>query len=130
MAGNDLPMGLGALENPAQYAKASELTTIVVQAGNGEAATAGKRVLVHYTGFLTDGSKFDSSRDRAEPFSFTLGAGRVIKGWDQGVEGMKIGERRHLVIPAHLGYGVAGAGGVIPPNAVLIFDVELLKVGN
>ncbi|OGS91727.1 MAG: peptidylprolyl isomerase [Gallionellales bacterium GWA2_60_18] len=103
--------------------------------GEGAEATAGKLVLVHYTGWLHDeaapdqkGAKFDSSHDRAEPFDFPLGAGHVIKGWDQGVEGMKVGGQRTLVIPSDLGYGARGAGGVIPPNATLVFDVELLAV--
>jgi len=100
-----------------------------LQEGSGTEAKAGNMVHVHYTGWLTDGTKFDSSVDRGSPFSFKLGAGKVIKGWDEGVAGMKIGGKRKLTIPAQLGYGARGAGGVIPPNAELIFEVELLKVG-
>ncbi len=96
--------------------------------GTGTEATAGKNVSVHYTGTLTNGSKFDSSKDRNQPFVFPLGAGRVIKGWDEGVAGMKVGGVRKLTIPANLGYGAQGAGGVIPPNATLLFEVELLDV--
>jgi FKBP-type peptidyl-prolyl cis-trans isomerase FkpA len=96
--------------------------------GDGAEATAGKRVSVHYTGWLTDGSKFDSSVDRDSPFQFSLGAGMVIRGWDEGVQGMKIGGKRKLTIPPQLGYGERGAGGVIPPNATLVFDVELLEI--
>jgi peptidylprolyl isomerase len=96
--------------------------------GTGTTAVPGNMVHVHYSGFLTSGAKFDSSRDRGEPFSFPLGGGQVIKGWDEGVAGMKVGGQRQLRIPPGLGYGAAGAGGVIPPNATLIFDVELLGV--
>ena len=96
--------------------------------GQGEVATAGKTVSVQYTGWLPNGEKFDSSRDRNEPFSFTLGAGQVIAGWDEGVAGMKVGGRRKLVIPPDLGYGTAGAPPDIPPGATLVFDVELLSV--
>ena len=96
--------------------------------GQGAAAAAGQQVKVHYTGWLTDGTKFDSSKDRNDPFDFPLGAGRVIKGWDEGVQGMKVGGRRKLTIPPALGYGARGAGGVIPPNATLVFEVELLGV--
>ena len=96
--------------------------------GEGAEAAAGQQVSVHYTGLLENGSKFDSSKDRNEPFEFRLGAGQVIRGWDEGVAGMKEGGERKLTIPAELGYGASGAGGVIPPNAVLIFDVELIKV--
>jgi FKBP-type peptidyl-prolyl cis-trans isomerase FkpA len=99
-----------------------------LQVGTGAEAKAGQRVDVHYTGWLTDGKKFDSSLDRGKPFSFQLGAGQVIKGWDQGVAGMKVGGKRKLTIPADLGYGARGAGGVIPPNATLVFEVELLGV--
>jgi FKBP-type peptidyl-prolyl cis-trans isomerase len=99
-----------------------------VTVGSGAEAQAGNTVSVHYTGWLTDGTKFDSSVDRGQPFSFPLGAGRVIPGWDEGVAGMKEGGKRILVIPADLGYGANGAGGVIPPDATLVFEVELLDV--
>jgi FKBP-type peptidyl-prolyl cis-trans isomerase len=105
-----------------------ELKIEELKQGTGAEAKAGQTVSVHYTGTLTDGSKFDSSKDRGKPFEFPLGAGRVIKGWDQGVAGMKVGGVRRLTIPPHLGYGSRGAGGVIPPNATLIFEVELLGV--
>jgi FKBP-type peptidyl-prolyl cis-trans isomerase len=102
------------------------------QIGTGKEATRGKTVVVHYTGWLDDngekGTKFDSSLDRGKPFTFPLGSGRVIKGWDEGVAGMKVGGKRTLFIPAKLGYGSRGAGRIIPPNADLIFDVELLEV--
>jgi len=103
--------------------------------GSGAVAARGKQVTVHYTGWLYDpkaadkhGKKFDSSRDHGEPFSFALGAGRVIAGWDMGVSGMKVGGKRTLIIPSDLGYGARGAGGAIPPHATLVFDVELLDV--
>jgi FKBP-type peptidyl-prolyl cis-trans isomerase FkpA len=101
--------------------------------GTGATAAAGQQVTVHYTGWLLfggeKGRKFDSSKDRGDPFEFPLGAGHVIKGWDEGVQGMKVGGSRKLTIPPALGYGARGAGGVIPPNATLIFEVELLEVG-
>ena len=113
----------------------SELTKVDVKQGSGAEAIARKPVIVHYTGWIYDdskpdkkGAKFDSSRDRQTPFGFVLGAGKVIRGWDEGVVGMKVGGQRTLIIPPAMGYGERGAGGVIPPNATLIFDVELLEV--
>jgi FKBP-type peptidyl-prolyl cis-trans isomerase FkpA len=97
-----------------------------ITVGEGEAAQTGRTVSVHYTGWLTDGTKFDSSVDRNEPFDFPLGRGYVIRGWDEGVAGMQVGGKRKLTIPPDLGYGPRGAGGVIPPNATLVFEVELL----
>ena len=108
----------------------SGLQYVVINEGDGAQPQAGQRVFVHYVGTLEDGTKFDSSRDRGRPFDFTIGRGQVIKGWDEGVGDMKVGDRRKLIIPPELGYGARGAGGVIPPNATLIFDVELLRIGS
>ena len=109
-------------------AEVNELKIEDIKQGDGQEAKAGDTVSVHYTGTLTNGTKFDSSKDRNTPFDFDLGAGQVIEGWDQGVEGMKVGGVRKLTIPPDLAYGSRGAGGVIPPNATLIFEVELLGV--
>jgi FKBP-type peptidyl-prolyl cis-trans isomerase len=106
----------------------SGLSYMDIKEGAGEEARSGQQVTVHYTGYLVNGKKFDSSLDRNQPFTFTLGTGQVIKGWDEGVAGMKVGGKRKLIIPSDLGYGSRGAGGVIPPNAELVFDVELLGV--
>ena len=115
--------------DPAALTKtASGLQYQDVVTGTGTEATPGKVAVVHYTGWLTDGTKFDSSRDRGEPFSFPLGGGQVIAGWDEGVAGMKVGGRRKLVIPPDLGYGAGGSPPVIPPASTLVFDVELLEV--
>ena len=108
----------------------SGLKYIDIEEGTGATPSRGQRVTVHYTGTLEDGSKFDSSRDRKRPFDFTIGVGQVIKGWDEGLSTMKVGGRRQLIIPSELGYGASGAGGVIPPNATLVFDVELLRIGS
>ncbi len=113
---------------PMQVTTPSGLQYTDLKVGDGASPRAGQKVTVHYTGTLTDGKKFDSSRDRGSPFTFTIGEGQVIKGWDEGVIGMKIGGHRILKIPADLGYGARGAGGAIPPNATLLFDVELLGV--
>jgi FKBP-type peptidyl-prolyl cis-trans isomerase FkpA len=109
-------------------ANVTELKIEDLKAGNGAEAKSGDNVSVHYTGWLTDGKKFDSSVDRGSPFKFKLGAGMVIPGWDKGVAGMKVGGKRKLTIPPAMGYGERGAGGVIPPNATLVFEVELLGV--
>ena len=111
-----------------EITSASGLKYIDEIIGTGDVPKVGDKVKVHYTGTLEDGTKFDSSLDRGEPFEFTLGVGQVIQGWDQGVTGMKIDEKRKLTIPPHLGYGEAGAGSLIPPNSVLIFEVELLEI--
>jgi FKBP-type peptidyl-prolyl cis-trans isomerase len=116
------------IDPAALTSKPSGLKYQDLSAGQGAEAMEGKTAVVHYTGWLTNGQKFDSSRDRGEPFAFRLGAGQVIAGWDEGVAGMKVGGRRKLVIPAELGYGQAGAPPVIPPGATLVFDVELLGV--
>ena len=113
---------------PQEMTTASGLKYQDLKEGGGDLAAAGKTVSVHYTGWLTNGTKFDSSKDRGQPFEFPLGGGRVIRGWDEGVQGMKVGGIRKLTIPPELGYGARGAGGVIPPNATLVFEVELLKV--
>ena len=107
---------------------ASGLVYEEITVGAGAEAAHGQRVIVHYTGWLTNGTKFDSSKDRDDPFEFHLGQGQVIKGWDEGVAGMKVGGKRKLTIPPNLGYGAHGAGGVIPPHAILVFEVELLGV--
>lgn len=120
------PVKVNAETSPT--APLNELKIEDVKVGTGAEAVAGKAVTVHYTGWLTDGTKFDSSLDNGKRFTFPLGGGRVIKGWDQGVAGMKVGGVRKLTIPPHLGYGERGAGGVIPPNATLVFEVELFDV--
>ena len=116
------------IDPAALTSKPSGLRFQDLSSGQGAEAVEGRTAVVHYTGWLTNGQKFDSSRDRGEPFAFRIGAGQVIAGWDEGVAGMKVGGRRKLVIPADLGYGQAGAPPVIPPGATLVFDVELLEV--
>ncbi|MCX7176900.1 MAG: FKBP-type peptidyl-prolyl cis-trans isomerase [Proteobacteria bacterium] len=111
-----------------QITTASGLIIDDAVVGNGAEACAGQSVSVHYTGWLADGAKFDSSKDRNDPFEFDLGGGDVIAGWDEGVQGMKVGGTRKLTIPPQLGYGARGAGGVIPPNATLVFEIDLLEI--
>ena len=125
----------GSKDKPALKSNVTDLEKIDTVVGKGKEAFPGINAVVHYTGWLYNpakpeghGSKFDSSVDRGEPFEFPLGAGRVIRGWDEGVVGMKVGGKRTLIIPSHMGYGARGAGGVIPPNATLIFDVELVEL--
>lgn len=119
---------MSANNEPQEQVSVSGLRWIDFGGGDGQAAAPGDRVAVHYTGTLENGKKFDSSRDRNQAFEFNLGAGQVIRGWDEGVAGMRVGDKRRLIIPSDLGYGSRGAGGVIPPNATLIFEVELLGI--
>ena len=130
MMGTLAPMVSEGAAGPKEVTTPSGLKYEDIKVGTGDVAETGKTVSVHYTGTLTNGTKFDSSKDRGQPFDFPLGGGRVIKGWDEGVKGMKVGGVRKLTIPPELGYGSRGAGGVIPPNATLVFEVELLKVGR
>jgi FKBP-type peptidyl-prolyl cis-trans isomerase FkpA len=127
---NAVAPGASGAATPAEVTTPSGLKYQDIKEGNGDIATAGKTVAVHYTGWLTNGTKFDSSKDRGQVFEFPLGGGRVIRGWDEGVQGMKVGGVRKLTIPPELGYGARGAGGVIPPNATLVFEVELLKISG
>ncbi|KKR86749.1 MAG: Peptidyl-prolyl cis-trans isomerase [Candidatus Woesebacteria bacterium GW2011_GWB1_41_10] len=122
----DKKLNVGKTNSVEEAQEQLKIEDIVV--GAGDEAVSGKKVTVHYTGTLTDGTKFDSSLDRGTPFTFSLGAGEVIQGWDQGVAGMKVGGKRKLTIPSSLGYGETGAGDTIPPNATLVFEIELLKV--
>lgn len=122
------PTETAAVTAPASAAATDALKTEEIKVGDGAVAEAGKTVTVHYVGRLADGKQFDASADHGQPFTFNLGAGQVIKGWDQGVQGMKVGGKRKLIVPPSLGYGEAGAGNAIPPNATLTFEVELLKV--
>lgn len=126
----DTPAAAEELTEEEAVVTDSGLKYIDVVEGTGAMPQRGQRVTVHYTGTLENGLKFDSSRDRGRPFSFTIGVGQVIKGWDEGVMSMRVGGRRKLEIPPELGYGARGAGGVIPPNATLLFDVELLRIGG
>ncbi|MBI4369347.1 MAG: FKBP-type peptidyl-prolyl cis-trans isomerase [Elusimicrobia bacterium] len=126
MSNKEAPVSTPAVSQEIVTASGLKYQDSVV--GGGLSPQKGQRVTVHYTGTLTDGKKFDSSVDRGQPFIFTIGVGQVIKGWDEGVAGMKVGGKRRLYIPSALGYGQRGAGGVIPPNADLIFDVELLGI--
>ena len=120
--------GCEPVSNPQTVTTSTGLQYVDECVGNGPVPKAGDTVVVHYTGTLTDGQKFDSSRDRNQPFTFKLGQGEVIRGWDEGFATMKLGTKRKLTIPPELGYGSRGAGGAIPPNAILLFDVELLEI--
>jgi peptidylprolyl isomerase len=124
---NNTPIKSNTMSEANAVTTASGLKYIELEEGTGAIPQTGQTVEVHYTGTLTDGTKFDSSRDRNQTFKFKIGTGQVIKGWDEGVISMKVGGRRQLIIPSELGYGARGAGGVIPPNSTLIFDVELIS---